>query len=229
MIDMSLSTRKPRPTKQQKLMAQLGITNPEELPVHLRPKPPGSKKKEKEDGSKKGSENGGNVPTSLQSHTPPGLPHGVANKPVTFHNTLSTGAPGTQAQDVPATFSYDAMNASTTYPELNSPMFTTASAMARPDLASPQAHGIDPQLDNMFGRPSSSGNGQSHDDDAGFGFASPPLPTQGATGHEERSDPIDLFGSLTNEPEQDADSQPFGEVFGPQVGAFEDSMDTTFD
>jgi len=83
------------------------------------------------------------------------------------------------------------------------------------------------KLDNMFGRPSSSGNGQSHD--GGFGFASPPLPNRGVTEHEERSDPIDLFGSLTNEPDQDVDSQPFGEAFGPQVGAFEDSMDTTFD
>lgn len=38
-LDVSLSTRKPRPTKQQKEMARLGITNPEELPQHLRTKP----------------------------------------------------------------------------------------------------------------------------------------------------------------------------------------------
>nr|POE65700.1 lid2 complex component lid2 [Quercus suber] len=31
-IQISMSTRKPRPTKQQKLMAQLGIANPEDLP-----------------------------------------------------------------------------------------------------------------------------------------------------------------------------------------------------
>lgn len=35
-LEHSLSTRKPRPTKQQKLMAQLGIDNPENLPQNLR-------------------------------------------------------------------------------------------------------------------------------------------------------------------------------------------------
>ncbi|KAK6339375.1 hypothetical protein TWF718_008795 [Orbilia javanica] len=37
-LSASLSTRKPRPTKQQKLMMSLGIENPEELPVQLRTK-----------------------------------------------------------------------------------------------------------------------------------------------------------------------------------------------
>lgn len=37
-IEQSNSTRKPRPTKQQKLMQQLGITNPEDLPVQFRPR-----------------------------------------------------------------------------------------------------------------------------------------------------------------------------------------------
>ncbi|KAI9690686.1 MAG: hypothetical protein M1820_009920 [Bogoriella megaspora] len=37
-IEISQSTRKPRPTKQQKLMAQYGVNTPEELPAHLRPK-----------------------------------------------------------------------------------------------------------------------------------------------------------------------------------------------
>ncbi|KAI4170030.1 MAG: hypothetical protein LQ343_005279 [Gyalolechia ehrenbergii] len=38
MLDVSLSTRKPRPTKQQKEMTRLGITNPDDLPQHLRTK-----------------------------------------------------------------------------------------------------------------------------------------------------------------------------------------------
>ena len=37
-IKSSLSTRKPRPTKQQKLMAAYGVSNPEELPQELRTK-----------------------------------------------------------------------------------------------------------------------------------------------------------------------------------------------
>ena len=37
-LEISLSTRKPRPTKQQKLMAQFGVDNPEDLPQQLRTK-----------------------------------------------------------------------------------------------------------------------------------------------------------------------------------------------
>lgn len=37
-LEASLSTRKPRPTKQQKEMSRLGITNPNDLPQHLRTK-----------------------------------------------------------------------------------------------------------------------------------------------------------------------------------------------
>jgi histone demethylase JARID1 len=49
-IQMSMSTRKPRPTKQQKLMAQLGITDPEELPAQFRAKPHIAKRKMSEIG-----------------------------------------------------------------------------------------------------------------------------------------------------------------------------------
>lgn len=37
-LNASLSTRKPRPTKQQKLMKELGVERPEDLPPHLRTK-----------------------------------------------------------------------------------------------------------------------------------------------------------------------------------------------
>jgi [histone H3]-trimethyl-L-lysine4 demethylase len=37
-LNTSLSTRKPRPTKQQKLMKELGVQRPEDLPAHLRTK-----------------------------------------------------------------------------------------------------------------------------------------------------------------------------------------------
>ncbi len=38
-LENSFSTRKPRPTKQQKIMTQLGIEDPEALPPHLRTRP----------------------------------------------------------------------------------------------------------------------------------------------------------------------------------------------
>lgn len=47
-IETSNSTRKPRPTKQQKLMAQLGITNPDELPQQYKIKPHVAKRKASE-------------------------------------------------------------------------------------------------------------------------------------------------------------------------------------
>ncbi|KAK5222792.1 hypothetical protein LTR72_005629 [Exophiala xenobiotica] len=37
-LNQSMSTRKPRPTKQQKLMKELGVEKPEDLPPHLRTK-----------------------------------------------------------------------------------------------------------------------------------------------------------------------------------------------
>jgi histone demethylase JARID1 len=227
LIEVSLSTRKPRPTKQQKLMAQLGITNPEDLPPHLRPKQPGTKKKDKQE-----KKEGDKVidPDTQTSHTPPGLPHGHANMPTSSFNnpTVTASAPRQQTPNHP-TFSYDAMAAaSTTYPDLNSPMFsTTSAAISRPTLASPsmQTQGIDPTLDDMFGLPSSSGN----DNKGDFDLASPTLPgDRGADGgDQERSDPIDMFGSLTNEPDQDGGRSPFGEAFGAHdgTGAFEEGLD----
>jgi [histone H3]-trimethyl-L-lysine4 demethylase len=47
-IEMSNSTRKPRPTKQQKLMASLGITNPDDLPQQYKIKPHMAKRKASE-------------------------------------------------------------------------------------------------------------------------------------------------------------------------------------
>lgn len=46
--DVSNSTRKPRPTKQQKLMASLGITNPDDLPQQYKIKPHMAKRKASE-------------------------------------------------------------------------------------------------------------------------------------------------------------------------------------
>lgn len=47
-IEASQSTRKPRPTKQQKIMAQLGITNPDDLPQQYKIRPHIAKRKASE-------------------------------------------------------------------------------------------------------------------------------------------------------------------------------------
>ncbi|KAH7071289.1 PLU-1-like protein-domain-containing protein [Paraphoma chrysanthemicola] len=68
-LQVSLSTRKPRPTKQQKLMNQLGITNPDDLPQHLRTKTHQFTNKKPDDPTKPHLQ-----PAPEQSHTPPGEP-----------------------------------------------------------------------------------------------------------------------------------------------------------
>ncbi|KAJ6070806.1 hypothetical protein N7467_012125 [Penicillium canescens] len=60
-LEQSLSTRKPRPTKQQKMMAQLGVDRPEDLPEHLRPKHIGVTKRKSVDAQSQSAR-----PTSLQ-------------------------------------------------------------------------------------------------------------------------------------------------------------------
>ncbi|KAH8702113.1 putative PHD transcription factor [Talaromyces proteolyticus] len=50
-LEQSLSTRKPRPTKSQKIMAQLGVDRVEDLPVHLRPKASHANKRKSMDAS----------------------------------------------------------------------------------------------------------------------------------------------------------------------------------
>lgn len=89
-LSVSLSTRKPRPTKQQKLMTQLGISNPDDLPSQYRTKTHQFKQRKSIDATK---------PQSLQpapepSHTPPGEPPGVQKNGFAgeqdYFNTSST-------------------------------------------------------------------------------------------------------------------------------------------
>jgi [histone H3]-trimethyl-L-lysine4 demethylase len=74
-MEVSLSTRKPRPTKQQKLMTQLGITNPDDLPENLRPKH--SKKRQHTDATGRA-----NNPEHVVNHLPLGaVPNDGARTP----------------------------------------------------------------------------------------------------------------------------------------------------
>ena len=82
-IQQSGSTRKPRPTKQQKLMASLGITNPDDLPAQYKLKP--HKRKSSEVGHTKppaplqpagtspASQNSVMLPNSSPAQTRPGM------------------------------------------------------------------------------------------------------------------------------------------------------------
>jgi len=71
-LQESHSTRKPRPTKQQKLMAAHGVETPEELPEHLRTKPSRGKKKSSEERASKTSDapGAGSSATKARNATP---------------------------------------------------------------------------------------------------------------------------------------------------------------
>lgn len=163
-LEVSLSTRKPRPTKQQKLMAQMGITDPMDLPEHLRPKQPGWRKKGVLKKTDLEAIRLREQQQTTESHTPPGHP------PMEMQFGGSSGVPTTlpTREDRASTFSYDAMAgnegpANTSTFNQHSPMFASAGPH---DFGRPAGHslsplqvpsaGIDPQLENMFGHPGGS-------------------------------------------------------------------------
>lgn len=90
-LEQSLSTRKPRPTKQQKMMAQLGIARPEDLPSHLRTKQYNpAKRKSIESQPSRPSFLQPAPPTPSDSQPPPQL---TASEPVLAPNPDSQNPP----------------------------------------------------------------------------------------------------------------------------------------
>ncbi|KAF2170738.1 hypothetical protein M409DRAFT_51006 [Zasmidium cellare ATCC 36951] len=88
LVEASSSTRKPRPTKQQKLMASLGITNPEELPQQYKIKPHVAKRKVSEVMGKPG------MPLQPASASPtgsmtPGIPPSSSGSAQAFPSGMS--------------------------------------------------------------------------------------------------------------------------------------------
>jgi histone demethylase JARID1 len=109
-LSVSLSTRKPRPTKQQKLMSQLGITNPEDLPQHLRTKTHQFTNTNTNTNNNTNNNNNNNntnddtkdkpldptrpqlQPGPEQSHTPPGEPRPSGFSDNDYFNAVPTSA-----------------------------------------------------------------------------------------------------------------------------------------
>ncbi|KAF2497114.1 histone demethylase JARID1D [Lophium mytilinum] len=172
-LEVSLSTRKPRPTKQQKLMAQLGISNPEDLPQNLRTKQHNFKNRKSTDPLPKGPQQ--IQPAPEPSHTPPGLPRSLSIDG-DYHERGS--AFNHSNRDIsPVTFNMSSHSTNmTSNPPLDPAMFTGpgishtdfhagGSPMANPFASSgSQAGG---GMDNMFAdltNPEEMGN--SHADEA---------------------------------------------------------------
>ncbi|PWY79630.1 PLU-1-domain-containing protein [Aspergillus heteromorphus CBS 117.55] len=106
-LEQSLSTRKPRPTKQQKIMAQLGVERPEDLPPHLRTKQPSFDKRKSIDaqtgrpsllGDGPSSESGRGGPTLTPMTESQNLPYPFsANYSLPASDSTPAFAPGSSA------------------------------------------------------------------------------------------------------------------------------------
>ena len=105
-MEVSNSTRKPRPTKQQKLMAQHGVDNPDDLPQHLRTKPynTGRRKERDEDKASKKSQRqqrspqGPHAPGYTKPQPPRLPPRGY---PYQSHKTAGPGTSSSQVSFKP--------------------------------------------------------------------------------------------------------------------------------
>ncbi|PGH27155.1 hypothetical protein AJ80_01111 [Polytolypa hystricis UAMH7299] len=206
-LEQSLSTRKPRPTKQQKIMAQLGIEKPEDLPIHLRTKQHSFSNKRKSTEAQTGRPPPLQPAPSNRSHTPSGDPRSASTGNVQTP-PATTLAPMSGSQP-PSSYAYShpfpmSNEASPTYPPGSSAFLPQVNPVHSPSFAptSPENHhpGLDPSL---FSPPSfsraplraqdsigkeDSGMDISGDSNNPFGSSSPP-----------RGNIDDIFADLTNQ------------------------------
>lgn len=123
-LDQSPSTRKPRPTKQQKIMAQFGVERPEDLPEHLRAKVMAKRK---------------SVDTTTSTPTAPRAPSllPASSNPSSTHPP--TTGPALTPMSEPNTASYP-FSANYSLPASDStPAFAPASSAFLPDAAARQS------------------------------------------------------------------------------------------
>lgn len=150
-LEQSLSTRKPRPTKQQKIMAQLGIEKPEDLPLHLR-----TKQHTFGSGKRKSSEGQAHRPPPLQPAPPnhvrtPSVdarpPTGGAPMPQTLPPIATSQHPNSFTFSQPFPLSNET---SPTYPPTSSAFLPQATSTNSPPFGptSPRTHqsSLDPSL-----------------------------------------------------------------------------------
>ncbi|KAJ5689299.1 hypothetical protein N7462_003691 [Penicillium macrosclerotiorum] len=179
-LEQSLSTRKPRPTKQQKIMAQLGVDRPEDLPEHLRSKHITTSKRKSVDISI-------TRPTSLQ----PVPPTPTNNAPTSAGPTLTPMSDSNPASyPFSANYSLPASDPTPAFAPTSSSAFLPAAAASQspsflPRSPTPQ-QSIEPSLFSppRFGR------------DPPFASSSP------------RQNLEDVFADLTNQEDAEPDAEP---------------------
>lgn len=200
-LEQSLSTRKPRPTKQQKMMAQLGVERPEDLPSHLRTKQVNPAKR-------KSMESQPSRPAVLQptSQAPSEShePESVGNEPLLAPNPDSQNPP----YPFSANFSLPASDAAPAF-ESGSSAFLPHAAVDSPPLPprspSPHHRGLDTAL---FSPPRFNRDGP----DAPPGVD---VDNDNPFGSSPRNNLDDVFADLTNqdvEPDPEPEPEPEPEL-----------------
>ncbi len=141
-LEVSKSTRKPRPTKLQKLMAQHGVDDPENLPAYVRAK---------QNLKRKSSEPTSIRPQPLQpapdrsdSGTPTSQRFPVSGPPNFHHGSLLTSAPADHHQP---SFSFDAHIFSMPSSQSSTPAFAPHTFQPPPFVSnSPRSSNLDPGM-----------------------------------------------------------------------------------
>jgi len=196
LLENSLSTRKPRPTKQQKLMASLGIDNPDDIPQHLRLKPYNNKKKTPEEDAKL---RGSNEPSGMVAQARIGTPQMINFRPPLTSTAfpakpqshVSYASPHTQSMqtsptDLPGNPFRQPASGATSLPAIGSPP-----AFGKGITASPPRNGSSMDYSNGMDIP-----GMPWED--GHGRDRLPLDSYGNSDVPQTSNFDSMFADLTN-------------------------------
>ena len=142
-LHISLSTRKPRPTKQQKIMQSMGVKSPEDLPGHFRTRnfTRGRRLHDPNQAPPLLPPQQQQQPQSLPepSHTPPGMPRdlsmgmaGDMSQTGYFDHPASTRAPREGAAFHTAAGSLEPLRTDVSHGPLDPAMFSTSVATGSP-------------------------------------------------------------------------------------------------
>lgn len=184
-LEQSLSTRKPRPTKQQKIMAQLGVNRPEDLPEHLRPKHIGVTKRKSVDAQ---PQPGPSQPASMQP-APPTSSSG--QPPITGPTLAQMTDPNAAPYPFSANYSLPASDSTPAFAPTSSSAFLPHAAASQSPSFLPRSPPPQPDLETSLFSPPRFGH------DPQFASSSP------------RQNLDDVFADLTNqEIDPEADNQP---------------------
>lgn len=237
-LEHSLSTRKPRPTKQQKIMKELGVAKPEDLPSHLRTKQ--TVKRKNTDSSINGTPRPSPLqPAQMQQDS---SVHGRSNTPIGMPRQFSTGnapsghfhgnnLPLSMAQS--PTFGHSFATAGPpSYPASSpSPMFSPSSSLPPNGLRDPMmasrfpggpSAGPSPHESSLALFSPGFGMGMDAEDDIRTGLAN----TNGGTVATEPNDMSsphtgivdDIFSQMTNQdPDTHNDAPPVLEHSEPEA------------